>query len=78
MKLWNDMLFQCPEFTQTKSNFQHYRPVKLNKKTFKMMTLTRKTRGSFELNSTQSLFANNRKYRKTQQYNTKRQVAREA
>lgn len=27
-----------------------------------MMTLTRKTRGSFELNSTQSLFANNTKY----------------
>ena len=31
-----------------------------------------------QLNSTQSLFANNRKYRKTQQYNTKWQVAREA
>jgi len=31
-----------------------------------------------EINSTQSLFANNRKCRKTQQYNTKWQVAREA
>jgi len=30
------------------------------------------------LNSTQSLFANNRKYGKTQQYNIKWQVAREA
>jgi len=33
---------------------------------------------STQLNSTQSLFANNRKYRKRQQYNTKWQVAREA
>jgi len=31
-----------------------------------------------QLNSTQSLFANNIKYRKRQQYNTKWQVAREA
>jgi len=31
-----------------------------------------------QLNSTQSLFANNKKYRKTQQYKTRWQVAREA
>jgi len=36
------------------------------------------THKAINSNSTQSLFANNRKYRKTQQYNTKWQVAREA